>query len=142
MRPAAQAFETVGGLAAHGGGREAVSGTVALEATEVAGTVHAAPAAPREAAGGSPAFLTVIRVDTTVGEKNDKPWTRYTAKFSDGTMASTFDTKQGEALAEAKAKNLPVSVGFERAGKFVNIKSVTVGGGHGPDVDDESAVPW
>ena len=99
-----------------------------------------APAAPREAAGGSPAFLTVIRVDTTVGEKNDKPWTRYTAKFSDGTMASTFDTKQGEALAEAKAKNLPVSVGFERAGKFVNIKSVTVGGGHGSGTDE--AVPW
>ena len=99
-----------------------------------------APAAPREAAGGSPAFLTVIRVDTTVGEKNGKPWTRFTAKFSDGTIASTFDTKQGESLTEAKSKNLPVSVGFERSGKFVNIKSVAVGGGHGSDTDE--AVPW
>lgn len=97
------------------------------------------PAAPASASG-SPA-LTVTHVDTSSGEKNGKAWTRFTAKFSDGTQASTFDTKHGAALQEAKAKNLPVLVGFERNGKFVNIVSVVVAGGHGSDVDDES-VPF
>lgn len=129
-----------GNAASHPQGPRPAPSPATRPPAETGARPETAPAAPREAAGGSPAFLTVIRVDTTVGEKNDKPWTRYTAKFSDGTMASTFDTKQGEALAEAKAKNLPVSVGFERAGKFVNIKSVTVGGGHGSGTDE--AVPW
>lgn len=100
------------------------------------------PPAPAPTTPEAGPALTVTHVDTTTGEKNRKTWKRFTAKFSDGTSASTFDTKHGSALEEAKAKNLPVVVGFERNGKFVNIVSVIVAGGHGSDVDDEEAVPW
>lgn len=92
-----------------------------------------APAAP---AGGGPAVLTVVTLDSTAGRKKDpktgehtgEPWTRYTAKFSNGVSASTFDSKHGTILAEAKARNLPVAVHFEKNGKFTNITNVIAAG--------------
>ena len=100
------------------------------------------PPAPAPTTPEAGPALTVTFVDTATGEKAGKPWTRYSAKFSDGTKASTFDTKHGALLQEAKAKNLPVIVGFAKQGNFTNITSVILGGGHGSDVDDENAVPW
>lgn len=82
-----------------------------------------APAAP-PASGGSPATLTVAYVDTATGEKNGKPWMRYTAKFSDGTKASTFSASHGDILAEAKKTGDPVICSFEKKGNFTNLTSV------------------
>jgi hypothetical protein len=99
-----------------------------------------APAAPTVASGGSPATLTVTYLDTATGEKNGKAWTRYSAKFSDGTKASTFDTKHGDLLKRAKAEGLELLVGFETKGNFVNIVDVMLPG-DSPS-DDEDGVPF
>ena len=129
-----------GNAASHPPARSASAPTPANRPSP-ASEARPTPPAPVSTAPGAGPALTVTHVDTSSGEKNGKAWTRFTAKFSDGTQASTFDTKHGAALQEAKAKNLPVLVGFERNGKFVNIVSVVVAGGHGSDVDDES-VPF
>lgn len=82
-----------------------------------------APAVP-PASGGRPATLTVAYLDTTTGEKNGKPWTRYTAKFSDGTKASTFSASHGDILAEAEKTGDAVICSFEKNGNFTNLTSV------------------
>lgn len=99
------------------------------------GARPAAPPAPAASAGGSPA-LHVQFLDQATGEKADKngvmrQWVRFTAKFSDGTKASTFDTKHGEVLAEAKAKALPVHIKTEQKGQFVNLVYVALAGYEG-----------
>ena len=82
-----------------------------------------APAVP-PASGGSPAILSVVYLDTATGEKNGKPWTRYTAKFSDGTKASTFSASHGDILTEAKKTGDAVICSFEKNGNFTNLTSV------------------
>lgn len=82
------------------------------------------PAPVSQAPGAGPANLTVTFVDTAEGEKDGKKWKRFTAKFGDGTRASTFDTKHGEILMEAKRADLPVFVTFEKRGNFTNILTV------------------
>jgi hypothetical protein len=82
-----------------------------------------APAAP-PASGGSPALLSVVYLDTATGEKNGKPWTRYTAKFSDGTKASTFSATHGDTLAQAKSTGEAVYCTFEKNGNFTNLTDV------------------
>ena len=99
------------------------------------------PPAPAASAGGSPA-LHVQFLDQASGEKNGKPWTRFTVKFSDGVKASTFDTRHGEVLAEAKAKNLPVHVKTEQKGQFVNLVYVALAGAEPEPTDDELSVPF
>lgn len=83
----------------------------------------ATPAAP-PAPGGSPALLSVVYLDNATGEKNGKAWTRYTAKFSDGTKASTFSATHGEALAQAKSTGEAVYCKFEKNGNFTNLIDV------------------
>jgi len=95
----------------------------------------AAPAAP-PASGGSPACsgtdLNVEGFIVTNGvNKAGNPWTRYSATFSDGTKASTFDTKYGALLQSAYDNQTGVVVAFEKSGNFTNITSVT-----------ESSVPF
>ena len=82
-----------------------------------------APAVP-PASGGSPALLSVVYLDTATGEKNGKPWTRYTAKFSDGTKASTFSATHGDTLAQAKKTGEAVCCKFEKNGNFTNLTDV------------------
>lgn len=82
-----------------------------------------APAVP-PASGGSPALLAVVYLDTATGEKNGKPWTRYTAKFSDGTKASTFSATHGDTLAQAKKTGEAVYCKFEKNGNFTNLTDV------------------
>ena len=82
-----------------------------------------APAVP-PASGGSPALLSVVYLDTATGEKNGKPWTRYTAKFSDGTKASTFSATHGDTLAQAKSTGEAVYCKFEKNGNFTNLTDV------------------
>ena len=82
-----------------------------------------APAGP-PASGGSPALISVVYLDTATGEKNGKPWTRYTAKFSDGTKASTFSATHGDTLAQAKKTGEAVYCKFEKNGNFTNLTDV------------------
>lgn len=93
----------------------------------------AAPAAP-PASGGSPA-LTVTYLDTATGEKNGKAWKRFSAKFSDGTKASTFSESHGEILAEAKSTGAAVVCAFETKGNFVNLIDVRLADGDPYDDD-------
>jgi len=82
------------------------------------------PAPAARATGAGPALLDVKAVDTASGEKDGKPWKRFTANFSDGTRASTFSESAGEILTEAKHNGTPVRVVFEKRGNFTNIISV------------------
>ncbi len=91
-------------------------------APEIAARPYA-PAVP-PASGGSPALLSVVYLDTATGEKNGKPWTRYTAKFSDGTKASTFSATRGDILAQAKKTGETVYCTFEKDGNFTNLTDV------------------
>ena len=88
------------------------------------------PAPAARATGAGPALLDVKAVDTASGEKDGKPWKRFTANFSDGTRASTFSEPAGEVLVAAKHNGTPVHVTFEKRGSFVNI--VTVEAEHDP----------
>ena len=98
------------------------------------------PAAP-PASGGSPASLFVKAVDESSGQgKNGKPYTRWTASFSDGTRASTFSESDGKILKNAKAGGLPVVAAFERQGNFVNLVSVRIDGP--AESSDDESVPF
>lgn len=102
-----------------------------------------APAVPPVASGGSPASLTVTALYVDQGEKAGRdgimhPWTKFSAKFSDGTKASTFDTKHGELLRRAKDDGLAVDVEFEKNGSYLNITSVSLPYEVGDVAGDES----
>jgi hypothetical protein len=74
------------------------------------GTRTSAPAekTPQAAATQAGAGLTVADVAVKTGTKNNKPWTRYEVKFSDGTKGSTFDAKLGEQAEAARVSGQPV----------------------------------
>lgn len=99
------------------------------------------PPAPAAPAGGSPA-LHVQFLDQATGEKAGKPWTRFTAKFDNGVKCSTFDTRFGEVLAEAKAKALPVHVKTEQKGQFTNLVYVALAGAEPEPTDADMGVPF
>lgn len=89
-----------------------------------------APAVP-PASGGSPALLSVTSLWVDNGKKTGRdgtpqPWTKFTAKFSDGTRASTFDTKHGEILRAAQESGATVAVEFEKNGQYVNVADVAM----------------
>ena len=112
-----------GNAASHPPARQPSAQSPAIRPASESAARTPAPAVP-PASGGSPALLTVSYLDTATGEKNGKAWTRYTAKFSDGTKASTFSATHGEILSEAKRTGSPVSCQFEKAGNFTNILDV------------------
>lgn len=97
-----------------------------------------APAAPAPGAGPASGFLTVLFVDESATATGG---TRFSAKFSDGTRASTFDTKHGEALHRAKARNLPVTIQTEKKGNFTNLTFITVAGDTHDDTDGSDPDP-
>jgi hypothetical protein len=99
-----------------------------------------APAAP-PASGGSPASLFVKTVDESSGQgKNGKPYTRWTASFSDGTRASTFSETDAAILKNAKSGGLPVVAAFEKQGNFVNLVSVRIDGP--AESSEDESVPF
>ena len=88
------------------------------------------PAAP-PASGGSPALLSVTLLWVDNGKKTGRdgtpqPWTKFTAKFSDGTKASTFSATHGEILRAAQESGATVAVEFEKNGQYVNVADVAM----------------
>lgn len=112
-----------GNAASHPPARQPSAQSPAIRPASESAARTPAPAVP-PASGGSPALLTVSYLDTATGEKNGKPWTRYTAKFSDGTKASTFSATRGDILAQAKKTGEAVYCTFEKNGNFTNLTDV------------------
>lgn len=54
--------------------------------------------------------LMITGIDTKTGEKNGKPWSRYTVRFSDGTAAATFSDTIFEQACSAHEDGLPVKI--------------------------------
>lgn len=99
------------------------------------------PAAPPVASGGSPATLRIKFLDSQQKEGKNGPYTLYSVKFSDDRKASTFSESHGAILKRAKQENLPVEVGFEQKGQYLNIVNVAIPG-ELPLEEDDDSVPF
>ena len=111
-----------------------------LPAAEVPQHVASAPIA-----GAPQTWKAVIAdIDKTAGEKNGKPWTRYTIATADNRRAVTFDGKIGDAILAAWAGDMtrPYKIFVKpnpnprRPGEFLYTGFEKVGGAEQQDLVD------